>query len=260
MRFMSASKKSSGFTLVEIMVIAPVVILVISGFVALIIVLTGDVLLTSQNNKFAYSVKSASDMFEQDVRLTTQFLSSSSIPPSPQGVNNDTTAFTTSSSLKLKVLATDKNPKDPTRGLVYIANAPYACNDPNVKNNTPYTINVIYFYTTTAGVNTLWRRVLVDQNYPTTTLCSTMWQQPSCSPGVMSSGSVPAICKTEDSIVLENMTAFSVGFYTDAIFTGVASSPETANTLYLTIAAAKTVAGKQASYSSTLAASKINAP
>lgn len=267
MRSTLPNSKSVGFTLVEILVIAPIVILVISGFVALIVVLTGDVLRSGETNKIIYNTQVALNSFEDDVRLTTQFLTTSMTPTSPQGLNNDNTAFVLSGPVATttfgiyKALATTKNPLDPTKELVYLKDAPYDCTDPNLyKQNTPYTINYVYFFTTVSGENILWRRTLTDQT-AATNLCGTLWQQPSCASSVVAAN--PGVCKTEDTVVLRNLVGISGAYYNDSTYatqTAYASIPTGSTSTALGLVAGKTIAGRSFSFSASLRATKINAP
>lgn len=267
---MLVNNKSRGFTLVEIMVIAPVVILVISGFVALIIVLTGDVLRSGETNKIIYNTQSALNTFEDDVRLTTQFLTTSMTPVTPQGLNNNNAPFVLSGTPGAtttfgiyKALATTKNPLDSTKELVYIKDTPYDCTDPNLyKQNTPYTINYVYFYTLQSGEYILWKRTLTDQT-PATNLCGTLWQQPSCAASIVTAGSYPTICKTEDTVVLRNLLSISGAYYNDSTYatqTAYASIPTSSTSTALGLTAGKTIAGRSFTFSASLRATKINSP
>ena len=266
---MSANNLSKGFTLVEILVIAPIVILVISGFVALIITITGDVLRTAETNKVIYNTQAALNMFEDDIRLTTQFLTTSMTPTPPQGLNNDNTAFVLSGTTPTttygiyKALATTKNPLDPTNELVYIKNTPYDCSDPDLyKQNTPYTVNYVYFYTFSSGEYTLWRRTLLDQTSPTN-LCGTVWQQPSCAASVVAEGSYPTVCKTEDTVILRNLTLISVAYYDNPSYATqitYGNIPSSGVSINMGLTAGKTIAGRPFSFKATLRATKINMP
>src|SRR3954469_24566042 len=106
----SSKSRSRGFTLIEVLIIAPIVVLVIGGFVALIMAMVGDVLLTRDQNVMAYETQDALDRIEQDTRIGTQFLNTSRTLTSPQGSDDDIAAFSSTDSLIIGALATDKNP------------------------------------------------------------------------------------------------------------------------------------------------------
>ena len=72
---------SKGFTLVELLVITPVVILVIGGFVGAIIAMTGNVLSTRSANRLVYNIQDALDRIEADVRQSNGFLTTNADTP-----------------------------------------------------------------------------------------------------------------------------------------------------------------------------------
>jgi Tfp pilus assembly protein PilV len=212
MQFSSRSKLAKGFTLVEMLIIAPVVIIVISGFVALIITLVSDTLVTREHSNMSYETQDALDRIEQDTRLTTQFLATSGAQIAPQGSNSDftgTAAFTASSSqLILGSLTTDKNPADSTRRLVFYAKQPNDCGAQEFYNRA-FQAKVIYFLKN----GSLWRRaILPDHNLNVTandnTVCVAPWQQNTCSPGYGGG----TRCQTNDTEVMKNVKTFNVKY------------------------------------------------
>ncbi len=251
---MSRSKSTmrySGFTLVEVLVIAPIAILVITGFVALMVTMVGDVIAGRARNVMTYDIQSALDMIEQDVRLTTHFLVSSGTMPSPQGKNGATSAFTSTNDLILGEIATDKNPIDPTRGFIYY-DTPFSCGDPSeVYKNRIFFTTVIYF----VEGGSLWRRTYV----PTAggTLCDAPWQVNTCAPGYLSTDTR---CKTNDSEILRDIENFDVSYYLNPEDT-VAISPATANTassISVTIEGETIAAGRTVTATSTGRSTKLS--
>src|SRR5690349_7114651 len=180
------SKLEKGFTLVEILIIAPVVIIVISGFVALMITIVGDVLTTRDQSNMSYEIQDGLDRIEQHIRLTTQFLATSGTQVAPQGSDSNftgTAAFSSTNALIMGGLATDKNPVDTTRKLVFYAKQPNDCNGQEIYNRV-FQSKIMYFIKN----GSLWRRtVMPDFNTNVTaddnTVCLAPWQQNSCSPG-----------------------------------------------------------------------------
>lgn len=119
-----APRNTNGFTLIEVMIIAPIVILAISGIVALMITMVGDAIATREENQLVFETQDALNRIEEDTRLTSQFLANSLTLPSPQGSNNDFTGtqpFTSDNSLIIGGLTTDRNPVDPARALVFLS-------------------------------------------------------------------------------------------------------------------------------------------
>jgi hypothetical protein len=262
MRFTSIIKQkaASGFTLVEVLIIAPVVILVISGFVALIVVLVGDVLAVRDRNNMSYEIRDSLDRIEQDVRISTQFLVTSSTLQSPQGSNNNftgTAAFSNSNSLILGTLTTDKNPVDSTRQLIYYAKQPNDCGSALLSYNRAFISKVIYFIKD----GSLWRRsYLLPYNTTASpandeTVCSTPWQQNSCSPGY----TAPR-CQTSDQEVMKNVSSFSVKYYASPQSTTElgAANALNASSVEVRVNGSKTIAGRTVTNTSSVRVNKLN--
>lgn len=259
----SRHSSSLGFTLIEVLIIAPIVVILISGFVALMVTMVGDVLVTRDQSNMTYESQDALDRIERDTRLSTQFLTTTGTLTSPQGSDssfNGTAAFTASSNLLvLKMLATDANPATSDRWLIYYANQPNACGSQETAN-VPFTVQIVYFIKN----GSLWRRTLVPNfNHNATvdnqTICATThdpWQQNSCSPGYSSSQ-----CKTEDEEIMKNINTFTLKYYSapnGTVDLG-ATNATTASTIEAAIAGQKTTAGRTYTSNASLRATKLNA-
>ncbi|AHB41981.1 hypothetical protein RAAC3_TM7C00001G0111 [Candidatus Saccharibacteria bacterium RAAC3_TM7_1] len=241
MRNMPATKRiSSGFTLVEMLIIAPIVILFIGGFVSLLVALTGDSLKRHAQNIMTYETQAALEDIETNAAKATSFLMTTGTLQDKQG-KGDTggTAFTNTSSGAPDTLiftspATTKNPYDATRGLVYTGSGTCDSTKP------------VYAYTSVYFVNssgTIYKRTIL----PTGSTCATPYQQGSCSEAIMSS-SPPAYCQVKDEQLLSDVTDFSVQ-YLDSSGASIASSNATeAKAVNISISTSKSVAGKVVSY------------
>ena len=236
--------KQSGFTLIEMLIIAPIVILAIGGFVALMVNMVGEVIVTREESGLAFETQQALDRIEQDVRLSTQFLVTSGTLTSPQGSDDNAAAFSNASNaLLLSTLATDKNPADVSRGLIYIANQPNPCGSDQRYNRVLLT-KVLYFIKN----GSLWRRTVVptwNTNSAATadanTVCSAPWQVNSCSPGYTNTTQ----CQTNDEKIMDNITALNVQYYADAAGTTPLTAAEatSSGSINVTINSSKTVSG-----------------
>jgi hypothetical protein len=257
---MSITKQNTkGFTLVEMLIIAPVVILVISGFIALIITMVGDVLAMRDRNNMTFEIRDTLDRIEQDSRLSTQFLVTSGTLPSPQGSDSGfagTAAFTSTDSLIMGTLTTNKNPMDSTRQLVFYAKQPNDCGSLETYNR-PFIGKTIYFLKN----GSLWRRTFLF-NYNTNatpndeTLCAAPWQQNSCNPGYL-----PATrCQTNDIEVMKNVSSFGVKYYsTPSSTTDIGpTNALSATTIEVTLNGQKTIVGRTITNSGSLRASRLN--
>lgn len=212
-----------GFTLVEVLVIAPIVILAISAFIGITITIIGDVIVTRNSTSQVHDATSALEQLDQDLRLTSQFPTTTGALPSPQGRNNNftgTSAFTSSDddTLILSTAATDGNPTLSNRRIIYYANQPNAC----TTNVSP--ASVVYnriFYTTNIYFvkdGSLWRRTFVPDFNTTVgspnanTVCPSaqfsMWQQNTCSPGYSATR-----CQAQDTKLVDNVADFSVEYF-----------------------------------------------
>ena len=262
MRFSSTnfSSRQTGFTLIEVLIIAPIVILAISGFVALMVVMAADVLVTRDENNMTYETQDALDLIEQDTRLSTQFLVTTQALPSPQGSNNNftgTAAFTNASStLILGGLTTSKNPSDPTRKIVFYAGQPNECGTKEAYNR-PFIAKIVYFLKN----GSLWRRVILpDYNTNVTiddnTLCATPWQRNTCSPGYSPS----TRCQTNDSEIMQNVDSFSVKYFSSPSSTTELGNGNalSATTIEVTLNGKKKTAGRDVDNSASLRATKLN--
>jgi len=266
-----ASIFKRGFTIVEMLIVAPIVILVIGVFISAIVSMTGDALVAKGSNTLAYNIKDSLSRIKQDIKDSGAFLATNNVSlTSPQGYNNDTTNFhnadsTNGTMLILNSYATTKNPLDSASNSIYAAGLPNQCDSAQINKNPAVLINIVYFVKN----GTLWRRVLAPSNYATVG-CSIPWQQPSCAPGF----TTPSFCKTQDVRLVDGIGTggFSVNYYPNPVSTTantIASDNsqtdsarltalQTTNTAAITIASSITLAGRDVSQSSTLRTTGAN--
>lgn len=253
------SNSSSGFTLIEILVIAPIVLLAIGGFIALMVAMVGDVLVTRDNNTMLYEAQDTLKRIESDVRLSTAFLTTTGTMIAPQGSNSNftgTDAFTNDSdTLILNSLVTNVSPLDSSREIIYYKNQPNPCDATKIFNNILYS-KIIYFIKD----NSLWRRTTISpfNTNPTVdsqTVCADPWQKDSCSPGYTLSR-----CKTNDIEVMKNVTGLNVEYYDapSSTFNMGATGATGATTIKVTVTGAKQTAAKTISVSQSLRATRLN--
>jgi len=243
----------SGFTLVEMLVISPLVILLIGSFIYAIVAFTGQGMAERGKALLLNDVHAALDEIEDDVVLSGAFLATNNqTVSSPQGVNDNTQAFvsntTANATLILNSFATTESPSSSTRSLVYlnIASIPNAC----ANKTQAMTMNVVYFIKN----NSLWRRTMMVANYASKDCPSqTIFQRPSCSPGVTGT-----LCETQDEQLLDGVPdgGFSITYYPSASsatpVTGTTSSDSAArqgaldavNSIKVTLTANGTAAGR----------------
>lgn len=271
------NNRTSGFTLIEMLVIAPVVILAIGAFIAVIINLTGEVLSSRASNSLTYSIQDALDRVEDDISRSTAFLPTNSIAftaSNPQGygtvgstTNFQSTDTTNGASLILSALVTDSNPLSPSSRTVYLANQPNPCSTfDRYVSNTPMTMNIIYFVDSNG---TLWRRTVMPADYenPSIRCGNAPWQRASCQLNYVSS-----FCKTNDVKLVDKVgtTGFTVDYYptanstlasTTAVSTNNsirATAIATMRSAKVTISVSDTIAGRDISRSASVRVTQQN--
>lgn len=275
-------RSTPGFTLVEMIIIAPIVILAIGAFIAVIVNLTGEVMSSRGSNTLAYSVQDALNSIEADVKLSTTFLATNSISvvSTKQGYTVSGTTGSTQSfanydtaysppALILNSLVTDGNPLSLTTSTIYLANKPNSCSDVRLySKNTPMTMNIVYY----VANNTLWRRVIMPADYATTSIrCGSKapWQKPSCLPG-----STVTFCKASDQKLIEGISPddFQFDYYNS--MSASTSDPVAKSTSYshsarnaalqsdpvikVTLTAKKTIAGRAISSTGSIRVSRLD--
>lgn len=235
--------KNAGFTLIEMLIIAPLAIILVGGLVAAIVAMTSKVMISQARNDITYSSNEALTQIENDVHLSLNFMTDSGSLDSPQGSDGGTASFTSANALVLETLTTDRNPLDPNKNIVYYNNQPNPCG-PTESVNTPLTMKVIYF---TSGSD-LWRRVDLPHSstlYP----CKTPWQVNTCASGYNYWNG----CGAKDELMASNVDSFNVDYYMNPSDASAApkSSASAAKGIEATINTERKIAGETitASYS-----------
>lgn len=253
------NQQAKGFTLVEMLVVAPVVILVIGAFIGVMTAIVGDVLITRDRSAVTFETQEALDRIEQDTRLATQFLTTTGTLASPQGSDSNfagTAAFTNTNNLILSANATDKNPADATRQIVYRANQPNVCGATQTFN-VILPVQIVYFI----KGGSLWRRTIVptyntNVTVDANTVCVAPWQRNSCTPPYTAS----TRCQTNDVEIMQNVASMDVKYYTDATAATELTDANAGNasTIEVTLNASKTTAGRSFTTSGVLKVDKLN--
>jgi type II secretory pathway component PulJ len=204
------STKQSGFTLVEIAIITPIVILVLGGIVALLIGLMTDTIASRTELELTHDTTNALHIIEDDVKLTSAFLttkgSAFTDPYGSDGLGGTWSykgVSETSRTLILQAYATTRSPRDSLKAPVYINEN--GCSADFILSNPTLTTNIIYYINN----GSLYRRTLTDTSQNT---CQTPFQRQSCPPNL---ASPDPVCKTDDVLLLSNVTSFIVHYYND---------------------------------------------
>lgn len=277
-RLADPSLRQSGFTLVEMLVVAPIVILAIGAFLTVIISMTGEVISSRASNTLTFNVQDALARIEEDTKLSAGFLATNSVPitaGSGQGYNNDATNFTnvggtSGTNLILNMVATTGNPLSTSSQYIFLKDQPNAC--ASAQNNIPLTYNIVYF----VRDNSLWRRVIMPAQYADTVnyACAAAWQQPSCNPTWLEGQGGTPFCRTNDVRLVDGVTAsdFSVSYFTGSGETGANATASNAGasitdrtaalnastTVDVTINANQTAAGRDIAQSASVRTSRLD--
>lgn len=156
--------KQAGFTLIEMLVIAPLVLIVIAGLVGAMVSMIGDSLIASSRADAAYNIQDTLSQIEQDSRVATSFMGNFSYFSSPQGRNGGTAPFSYSSNndLILTQQSTSSSPYNNTRQLIHYANQPASCSGDTSSNRTLFNRVVYFLITNGDGTKSLWRRTIMN--------------------------------------------------------------------------------------------------
>jgi type II secretory pathway pseudopilin PulG len=248
-----------GFTLIEMLVVAPVIILMIGVIIGTISSVTGKSLRMNEKNAMTLDVQNALTAIESDMRRSQEILGTTGAVPSPQGVDNISTAFTTnfgasptyytSGPIILEAVATTLSPLNPNRNPVYLNTPNSSCSANTIESNNPYTIKYVYFLEN----GNLWRRTIMNNG---TACTSTVpWQEASCKPGYTNT----TVCKTDDELLLENVTSLQAQYYTDSNTTSPQNNTNNIKSINVSITSSKTVAGEAISYTASLRTNRADA-
>lgn len=205
-------RKNSGFTLVELVIAIPVILVVMGAVMGFLITMLTDFSNQRAKQNLNVSAQTALSQIEADVKLSSAFLTKISDPDftdtaAPSGgwtYEGGTPVAEPSASrpyrvLILKTYATDANTLSDTRKPVYLNEN--GCAGNALYSNPVLSNTVIYFVNGT----TLYRRILTDKK-TTPAKCSTPFQVQSC----------PSGCQVEDTIILKNVKEFKANYYADS--------------------------------------------
>lgn len=239
---MPRRNNSSGFTIVELLVVAPIVILVIGGFIGAIIAMTGNVLVTRSANQLVYNIQDALDRIESDVRISGGFLTTIT------GFSYD------NPSLILNSYATTNNPASSALNIVYRSLSADSCSSPT----DPLMLNTVYF----VSDNKLWRRIVVPDDFSAGIFCdattnsvtsTSVWQKPSCA---------TAACISKDMLLVDGATSLiiDIKYYSPSEPNNFLTTPQPdANSgVVVTITADGSAAGRTFTESGTIRATSPN--
>ena len=149
----NSGRRSAGFTLIEVLVVAPMVILMLGTIIAMLVNLSSSAMRASAQASLQNDVLAALDMIEQDVKLST-------------AISSGTNSLTTTN------LATSSNPLSASRHLINKDSAPCSVAD-NIS------LDQTLSYVTTYRVDTAStpKKVLREVAITPPSGCTLAWQR-----------------------------------------------------------------------------------
>lgn len=250
----SRAQNNPGFTIVEVLIIAPIMLLTLAAFVGVLVNITGETLIARAQNKLVHDTESALGMIENDVRLSGSFLSENNFDlSSPQGYDHtsdqkfNTSIVNRPKSMIINAHATKNGNFIESRDLVWKKDDPHPCSSGGLINrNDTLNYNIVYYMLD----GQLWRRTILPPNY-SLHICpgQNVDQKQSCHPEHSASN-----CQVEDTLVLSDIDSIEFNYYSSASSNTPleADSIATAGSLQVKIVSKKTVAGEDISYVGTV--------
>ncbi len=253
-----------GFTLVEVAVVVPMIIIIVIGILAMLITLVNSNVAQTTRSNLVYQTRLTLGSIEKDVDSSTLFFPDTL----PAATYNDTYApglsgtYKTNGTLNGGTASTNLNtlfiqgynqildPQDTTRTKVIAAfkGTPPCSGSAVTQTSNIAPIAILYFVSN----GTLYRRTVVDKNNPVT--CGTKLIVQSC----------PSGCSVEDTALLNKVSQFKVDYYLnasdatpmDAYIASPSPTIDQAKAIVVTVTSATSASGKSVSHTAALRVAK----
>ncbi|MBI3494459.1 hypothetical protein HY004_00545 [Candidatus Saccharibacteria bacterium] len=245
-----STKDQRGFTLIEVAVVAPIMILVALGIVAILITLVTSTLRPNARSIVMQQEQKAMDSIESDINNSSGLITD--LPSNFSDGNAaadyyDPPAGTAVIGIQTYDQIVNPNDNSGTKVIPAFKDSASSCTnitDLSASNIVP--IVVVYF----VKDNTLYRRTLT-QYYGSTpaNTCGTKLAKQTC-----------ITCTNKDIVLIaaDSISAFSVVYYTGITNDVVTTDPTVAKSAKITITASINAGGDAVEYTSTLRASRLN--
>lgn len=259
-------QRERGFTLIEVGIIVPLLIVsVLVIFDALFMMLSSSATERATSTS-AYDIQATLNLIEKDASLTSRFLpttdSSLTDPYPPSGGWSYVGDGSQLRTLILRTYATTANPLASSRQPVFLDTL--GCSSTTIYYNDVMTYNTIFFVKN----GNLYRRRLISTSTGT---CSTPYQRLSCptsedlaAQGIMGRDSS---CQADDELVVSGVSAFNIQYYDASngttpidAYSGTAdpSSLLDANAVDVTLTLSRKAMGKPTSVTSHIRMTKLS--
>lgn len=263
---------SSGFTLIELAITIPILLVTAIILFDVLYNTIQTSALEREKVNLVHDRQTAMNIIEDDTILASKFLPTKDagyndpyLPSTNGGAWSYLGGGSTSRALILRTYSTTTNPLASSRQPVFIGNSAGAeCSGPNIYFNDVQEHNVIYFIRN----GELYRRRVVDAVGP---YCVGQYQKLSCptqayltSQGM---GTRNSACGADDELLASNVSNFTISYYNSKtsttplnVYAGGADPNlvTTALDAEITLTLSRTIAGKTLSSTSSLRMSKLN--
>lgn len=239
--------KQRGFTLVELAVVAPLMIVIAMAIVSILILLVSATVGPNAQSSLMQQSEKALDIIEGDINNSTAFVSSS-LPANFSDSHSSDYASPPANTTVMRVHGFDQilNPSE-SSGTKVIPAFKDSVNCNNVTNlNSTNIVQIVALYY--VNNNTLYRRTLVDGSNPSA--CGTKLAKTSCLSG----------CSSKDLELLraDQITKFELVYYTTITGSVVTTDPTQAKSAQITISSELDAGGETQKYTATFRAARLN--
>lgn len=263
---MQATKKphTQGFTLIEVLLVFPMLLIAIAGMLAVLIVLLQQNTSQRASLNVTYQTQQALDIMDNDIRYSSHFL----VAADPSPLNTDNYGSDNSGQawsykdydaqhrvLIVRAYSSTDNLLSDSRKNVYINQV--GCTGSSKYANPTLQYDIIYFIRN----NTLFKRIIVDT---TTATCDAQYQVQSCPIDVTYPRN--SVCKADDEVLLENATGMTIQYYVnpsdstpiDAFNSNDPTILDSAQSALITLTSSTTVSGEPVTSTLILRTNKLN--
>lgn len=201
--------KQEGFTLVELLVITPIIILAVAGTVALLINLVAENAITNAENAASAEVQNALNEIQNSLSSSSTLLTRDSDLNASDASKSDYPAGPASSEKPFAgAYIIGKTHDQVADGPAFIANDPNDCSSPDKVKNSIRPTNTIYFAQDTTSSKTDLKRRVITATSPA--ICGASIIRQSCK-----ITSPPSGC-AEDAILAKDVVRFQPRYYTSS--------------------------------------------
>lgn len=267
LKYPTLKKLSKGFTLVELAISVPILMLTAIFLFNIIWSTVNESNYEHVRLTMVHDKQFAMTMIESDIALASRYLAgldAGLTDPYPPTSNGGAWSYkgdsSTSRTLLLRAYSTTANPLSASRQPVFIGSGA-SCDDATIYFNTVQRYTIIYFVKN----GNLYRRRVV--NNVTATCEPHQYQKTSCPSTEDLGTNQHADCGADDELILHNVSNFTISYYplktstvaSDVYATGASTTlVTTATDVEITLGVSKNASGKPITSQSTLRISKLN--